>query len=258
MQGWNLAKTYSYRAALWGWPIWSLTALVLFALWSVLVAQVVQDCYRPPGAVANSAGATGAETAPEPKAAQGWWTMLTNSLREDRSGASAVCLAILLLALARFGYLRWCLALHRQLLQEDDSQVRADTILGLDDPVLHFLSTSRSEADLQLLERRLAAIYDLHGFVGPCITLGLFGTLIGLWIGFRNTLGDPAAFAQAGEGLQIALSSSVVVVATAALSSITGIGLGQLVIEPLADRIDGAVEQLVTAHWEAALSRRSA
>jgi hypothetical protein len=150
------------------------------------------------------------------------------------------------------------LAVHRQLLQRDDALVRAEAILGEGDPVLHFLGTSRSEADLQLLERRLAAIYDLHGFVGPCITLGLFGTLIGLWVGFRHTLGDPAAFAQAGEGLQVALSSSVVVVATAALSSITGIGCGQLVIGPLADHIDGAVERLVTAHWEAALSRRSA
>jgi hypothetical protein len=144
------------------------------------------------------------------------------------------------------------------LLQEDDLHSQVEVILGRDDPVVRFLSTSRAEPDLELLERRLAAIYDLHRFVRPCITLGLFGTLIGLWIGFRNTLGDPAAFAQAGEGLQMALSSSVVVVATAALSSITGIGLGQFVIEPLADHIDGAVEELVTLHWEAAIARRHA
>ena len=168
----------------------------------------------------------------------------------DCSGASAICIAVLLLAMARYGYLGWRITLQKHLLDDQNSNKRAGTKLGPKDPVVIFLATRKTKEDVHLLERRIASAYDLHEFVSPCITLGLFGTLVGLWIGFTQTLGPTASLAAGSVNLQAALTSSVVVVATAALSSITGIGLGQLVIAPLAERVDRDVEELITSLLE--------
>ena len=255
------------RMAIRLWVLWAVVALVSFLTWTCLAVEVLDECYRPVEAETEQTELQrdGVATKAEPRdrwwehtvaASAARWRTVVKSLCEDRSGASVVCIAIFLLALAKFGYLRWRLMLHRQLLKDPEAGDRTKTILGGKDPVVRFLATRGKDADLQLLERRLAFNYDLHGLVGPCITLGLFGTLIGLWMGFVQTLAPAAALAGGASDLQMALNSSVVVVATAALSSITGIGLGRLVIEPLAVHVDRTVEVLVTELMEKSFSSR--
>ena len=262
------------------WQVFAAVMLTLFIGWSIVASSVLRECYRPSNGVAkvdksevaihelpaadqtrkkNSSNSTSdMESArkeirkstqkrsnnKEDKS-EGLWNSWTKRLSGDRSGASAVCIAILLLALARYGYLRWRLTLQRSMFEKQGSERQLKAMLGPKDPVVLFLSTRRTESDVELLERRIASSYDLHDFISPCITLGLFGTLVGLWIGFTQTLGPTASLAAGSLNLQTALTSSVVVVATAALSSITGIGLGQLVIAPLADRVDRDVDALI-------------
>lgn len=237
------------------WQLFAATMLVLFAGWSIVAAGVLRECYSPPDASEEVSNSAGQQESAQVAAVASWSKRLIERLRGDRSGASAVCIAILLLALSRYGYLGWRITLQRHLLDDHNSSRRVGMKLGPKDPVVLFLATRKTKEDVQLLERRIASHYDLHGFVGPCITLGLFGTLVGLWIGFIQTLGPSAGLAAGSVNLQTALSSSVVVVATAALSSIAGIGLGQLVIAPLADRVDREVEELITSLIEKTLTK---
>lgn len=163
----------------------------------------------------------------------------------DRSGASAVCAALFVLFLSRYFYLRAILALHIALLgskKTPSGTFAPDTLLPDDDPILDYISSKKTPDTLEKLERRLSNFYDIHWMVSPLVTLGLFGTLMGLWVGFVGALGGSIA----DNGLQQALQSAVIVVATAALSSITGIGLGQLIVEPLANKLDNKLQVLLT------------
>lgn len=251
-------RTILHNVADRAWQIWAVGALVGFFVWSIFLIEVLRECYHPQYThmQADAASQGGAGTAAG--AAPGRWQRVVALLVEDQSGASAICVGLLLLALAKFGYLRWHLNLHWQLVNNSGGNTRAPAYLGEGDPLVHYLSTGRKAADLEWLERRLAPLYDLHRLAGPCITLGLLGTLVGLWIGFVNTLGPTAALTGEGASLQRALSGSVVVVATAALSSIVGIGIGQWIIESLADGIDHDVEKLINELREDSSSRTRA
>ncbi len=168
----------------------------------------------------------------------------------DRSGASLACITLAFLALARYFMLRqrrrsqeeFLLRWRRspQELRKVQSQVQ--TFPGMD-PVRHYLQDvintwsapggDGNDGHIELLHRRLMR-EDLHlrQLVTPLVVLGLLGTLIGVFIGFILTFATDQ-----GLELHAALRQAVVVVATACLSSVWGIGLGQLLIAPLADRL---------------------
>lgn len=157
----------------------------------------------------------------------------------DRSGASAACIAIFFLAFSRFFYMRALLRVQLLCLENEHREnIDYTLLLSRDDPVLSFvedIGSANREATLARLDQRLTQYYDLHSYVGRLVCLGLYGTLVGLWVGFVQTLGPESVN---DDGLQHALSQAVIVVATGALSSISGIGIGQLLVEPMAEHID--------------------
>lgn len=251
-----VSKLFSPDNAVRLWFVGALAALAAFVFWSVLVASVLGHCYGMPDGATRTDNASSAVSRSHDEEGGRLWDSIAGFLSEDRSGASAVCVAALLLACARFCYLRWRLALQQQLLADKKRRDWIVPAIREDDAVLRFLDSPKQEPHIQLLERRLAGAYDLHGYVGTCVTLGLFGTLVGLWVGFVQTLGPTATITGAGADLQTALSSSVIVVATAALSSIMGIGIGRFIIEPMAEQIDHKVEALIVGLLEDNLSKK--
>lgn len=252
-----MSKTFDHGTlVLWMWQFLAIGALAVFLGWGTFTAQVLRECYRPAKATATQLeyGALAANRVAEPK---GWWGQAAKSISRDESGASAICIGLLLLAIAKFGHLRWQLELHRRLLVERRSNNQAQLMLGKKDLVVRLLSASGNKLEPRQLERRLASMYDLHEYAGPCITLGLLGTLLGLWMGFVKTLGPVAIGTGLKGDLQTALGASIVVVATASLSSIVGICVGQWVIEPLARNVDRAVDGVINELIEKSLVSRS-
>lgn len=194
----------------------------------------------------------------------GWLleTPLVRIATADRSGATMACIALLFYGFSRYVALSRQLRLQAEVLDKVISAARQGAVLtgpwierlAARDVVRVFLegAVARREgraadprATLELLRRYLAREnVAVRRLIGPLVCLGLLGTLAGCWLGFVLTFG-PSAAAQHGEQLHAALQQAVVVVATACISSVFGIGLGQLVLTPLADRIDAQVDAIL-------------
>ncbi len=221
-----------------GWPFFlSRSAFVAMGL---ATALLIPFCYAPDH-VAVLLGGFGPKLLATP---------LLKVATADRSGATLACLTLACLALARYFVLR-----ERRRRQEEHLVRWGKALAGsgkalealartlpVSDPVGAYLQQAyeswRSHEDaadesLELLHRGLAREdLRLRRMVTPLVVLGLLGTLLGVFIGFLLTFGE-------GQGLELqaALRQAIVVVATACLSSVWGIGLGQLLVAPLSDRL---------------------
>jgi len=171
---------------------------------------------------------------------------------------SYVCLTL-------FGLARYCQLRQRQIrqgaaldrmidaVQESGPRVSRSSLHALaeNDLVRTFIQSALNRlqgkrgnprASLELLHRGLTRGNPLHFTATQEVVLGLLGTLLGLFIGFVLTFGGAA---DAAGQLHTALAQAVIVVATASVSSISGIGLGLLVVKPLAQRLDRHGEEIV-------------
>jgi hypothetical protein len=209
-------------------------------LLSIFAALMIPVCYAPD----QLAKALGPEWEP-------WLrSWLVRAATIDRSGAEGVCAALMVIALARFALarekqIRQLRAMERTLVELRPS-ARSDGLsldeLGSEDPARNFLQgaiqLSHREprdpsATLQLLQRTLARQNTVRSLISPMVSLGLVGTLLSLWIGFSLTFGHEGA-----TQLQTSIRQAVIVVATAAMSSVLGISIGQFVLAPLSNVLD--------------------
>jgi hypothetical protein len=96
--------------------------------------------------------------------------------------------------------------------------------------------------------RMVLARSDLVPYENYLVTLGLLGTLAGFYLGFASDL-KQVTYAN----LQATADNLLRVVGTATISSLVGIGLGMLVVRPMAEKdalqVDRLVE-LASRNWE--------
>ncbi len=101
---------------------------------------------------------------------------------------------------------------------------------------------------LTAFARMLFARSDLVPYENYLVTLGLLGTLAGFYLGFASRL-QQVTYAN----LQATADNLLLVVGTATISSLVGIGLGMLVVRPMAEKDARQVDRLVEVarqHWE--------
>ncbi len=167
----------------------------------------------------------------------------------DRSGASLACLTLAFLALARF-FVLWKRREHQEKFLRWWGK-KPENLAAMEgharqfpatDPVHRYFRSvyqtwgmpgDGDDGHIELLHRgMMREDLRLRQMVTPLVVLGLLGTLMGVFIGFILTFAT-----NQGIELDAALRQAVVVVATACLSSVWGIGLGQLLVGPLADHL---------------------
>lgn len=240
-------------------------SLAGFFVFGAITAFVIPWCYAEAQSTASAAGG------------ENWYgDVMKNGFLQaattDRSAASVACVAAIFYVIARCSLLRERLGRQSDAVKEAtrfmSQGAAAVRLSGLAfaDPVRTYLEGAlarlrgdepAADSGLELLERRMERTHDLSAAITLLVTLGLIGTLLGLYIGFQLTPGAGASSGAPGDELHKVLQQAVIAVATACLSSVVGIGLGLFVATPLGNDLrnrsdelmDGAlaIEQLISA-----------
>jgi len=152
----------------------------------------------------------------------------------DQSGATNICILIFLSILIDYFNYRDRLDDIDDAFSNDNKRLRVKK----DEPAFaELISYAEAKKDIkQGLNRFEEELYwetRIDQYEGNLVALGLIGTLLAFYLGFARELEGGISFVD----LDATATKLLMVVGTASISSISGIGLGMLGVRPLADDI---------------------
>jgi len=174
----------------------------------------------------------------------GWLSSLLHILTIDHSGATIICLAVFFGVLLKYFENRGRLYdITTAFFQENTrSKFRKDDHT-LDMLFSHIEAGKDVRLGVARFEEQLYWETRIDQYENYLVALGLIGTLLAFYLGFATELEEGLSFIN----LDTTVTKLLIVVGTAAISSVSGIGLGMLFVRPLADDTMKRIQDVVNA-----------
>jgi len=202
---------------------------IAFVFFSITMIAVIPTCYVPARMALLSQQL--------PWLLQGLpeWDLM-RLLSIDRSGGTIVCITLFLGVLMDYLDSRTRLA---EILAAVPDEGKLRFLGGKDQAVKEYLV----KKDREEFAGRLWWECRLDQYENFLVAIGLLGTLLAFYLGFARELAQGMSFAALSQTAEELLT----VVGTAAISSVSGVGLGMLAARPLADDMEKRIEIVLTA-----------